>query len=182
MFAKLFGTKKKKDDTSPALKSALMRYESPTKSKPIVPSTAFLNGSKEYNAFMKSKKKDIASASPSMSLSEVHASAKNEWLASKGKPQMPKLPAPMLKKHGKQFLVDIVMVSAMESFINKKTSSGKRSDAYKAAKAEWHALDAEAKWKCMEPLVSPLATERKMRALAAAASRGWSGRPMGLYA
>ena len=182
MFAKLFGTKKEPNSMSPALKSALERYVPPTKPPAFAPSIAMLNGSKEYNAFMKSKKKDIADVNPSMSISEVHASAKNEWFVSKGKPQLPIIPKPMLKKHGKQFLADVVMVAAMEDFINKKTSSGKGSDAYKAAKAEWHALDAAAKWKCMEPLVSPLATERKMRAIAAKASRGWSGMPMGAYA
>ena len=145
-----------------------------------VPSAALLDGGKEYTAFMKSKKANIASANPMMSLREVRDTAKNEWFIAKGKPQMPVVPEHIVKEHGKyftaRFIMNNVMEAAMDAFIKSKTTSkGKRSDAYKAAKAEWRALDAAAKWKCMEPLVAPMAAEEKERrriaAMIAAASR-----------
>ena len=139
----------------------------PTLARRYVPSAALLDGGKEFTAFMKSKKEEIASANPTMSLREVCDTAKNEWFVSKGKPQMPVLPEHLVTKYGKyfttHFIKNDVMVAAMEAFIKSKTTSGKRSDAYKKAKTEWYAMDAAAKWKCMEPLVAPMAAEEKER-------------------
>ena len=168
---------------SPALLRAWPSASTHAPLERYVPSAALLKGGKEYTAFMKSKKEEIASAHPTMSLREVCDTAKNEWFVFKGKPQMPVLPEHVVKKYGKyftsHFIKNDVMVAAMEAFIKSKTTSGKQSDAYKKAKTEWYAMDAAAKWKCMEPLVAPMAAEEKERrrigAMIASAARKEKG-------
>ena len=134
----------------PQTAPAAARQASP---KPSASDDAKSRGAAEYNAFLKAKKAEIARSNPSMTIGEVHDTAKNAWFASKGKPQKAVVPTHVVKEHGvsKDMIVRFTEQEAMLAYAKTQGITGTME-----SKAAWGALNGETKWKWMEPLVAPM--------------------------